>query len=897
MKPTEIIQKLALLGTRFTRSELSAAAEFLGIGTEDVEKLLRVCIEDGRIVLRGEICEIADPSILSEKDTCLSSDDHIHLRLACLRENARSILFHAERSGMGKRRFAAWLLRNTYNAFRDSSNVNLTLERIRAIEMLVSDDLWALQNIRIYLSEMTDSGVEFSETLLEDFAFGRLHANLHLVLRAFQNRYPQEQLLEALTERKALPCTSFQSIVLDLFEARLRYSMKPKTEYIESLMERINDIRPISKCFVALKADMTNFVGLHFRKTGDMKRFKEMTHHAIDLAESYELNGFKARFFNNLSIIYMDSNPAYSQQIQKNVIEMSEKMGDFPLASVVSYNLALLHFFKGKRRGFDELLKKMKIYVSLTDNPEAAMLVKLTEILPQVYEGPSPVFEKTCSEAEILSNRIVGPQKETQVNKLCMSKILHYGFFGRFNECRQVFESHEFQPADLSEKALVEIIRAGIFETESPFDVFKRFREDMAEYIEDCLLFISGFISKEEYPEFRTICMDRLIRAQQTVSLFSQALIAHAVATASERLSVVNDSIRYFRIAATHYDVSGLFSVSRRLKEEHLKEGELLSSLDNIVKKLDERGLKDLRDEAAITLETVEEISHLIINSQNLAASLSDVSSITESMRTMLEFLLSFYPARTARCVLKWKEIEEVTIGEDEMPQKVEQQYSNSPFYVRYVFFVGYSEEVEIVLYNPSISVRDQVIKRFFRQMTFVEPILELSFKNYIRYTMAMKDSLTGLFTRWYFEARMEEQFKRAERYGEDFSVIFCDLDDFKRVNDRHGHLRGDETLTLVAQSIMSSCRESDVVCRFGGEEFVVLLPSAGLEEAVRLTERLKEAVSGCDPELKVTGSFGVASYSTSSPASARELVQHADDLCYQAKNKGKNRIECDLDE
>lgn len=231
------------------------------------------------------------------------------------------------------------------------------------------------------------------------------------------------------------------------------------------------------------------------------------------------------------------------------------------------------------------------------------------------------------------------------------------------------------------------------------------------------------------------------------------------------------------------------------------------------------------------------------------------------------------------------------------MPQKVEQQYSNSPFYVRYVFFVGYSEEVEIVLYNPSISVRDQVIKRFFRQMTFVEPILELSFKNYIRYTMAMKDSLTGLFTRWYFEARMEEQFKRAERYGEDFSVIFCDLDDFKRVNDRHGHLRGDETLTLVAQSIMSSCRESDVVCRFGGEEFVVLLPSAGLEEAVRLTERLKEAVSGCDPELKVTGSFGVASYSTSSPASARELVQHADDLCYQAKNKGKNRIECDLDE
>lgn len=897
MKTADKVKNLALLGKRFTSSELTSAAEYLDIDAEYIEDLICSLTEEDAIVCEDNTYRIVNPDILSLIDSHPYYGDSIHFGLACVREKADSILFHASLAGIPKRSFAARLLRYACKDFEKHPNVKLALERLKAIESLVGEQPWASRNLRIHLSEMTASGIDFSDELLRSFCEGRLYTNYHRLLRAFLHQYPQERLLEAILRRKELPCTPFQETVLRFFEARLRYLLDSGDRNAESIAETVFSVGERTRFQAALKADGLNFYGLHLRKIGDLSGFKRMIQQAIDLTERYDLELFKARFYNNLSLIYMDSNPAYSQQIQQSVIEMSRRIGDFRIAAVVSSNLALLYFFKGKRRQFNELLDDMRTYVMQTDNPEPSVFMKLTEMLPLVYEGPTDAFERVAERATADCARMVGPEKVTRINQLQMSRILHYSLFNRIEECKQVFENHDFDASDISEKALVEVIRAFVYEQENPFEVFKRFRNDMSEYVEDCLLLVSKTVAKQEYKEFRTICMERLIRAQQTVSLLSQGLLAHAVAIASERLGVVNDAIRYFRIAATHYDVSGLFETSRRLKEEHLREGELLTSLNDLVNKLDTRGLKDLKHEATKTLELVEEVSHFIVNSQNLAASLSDMNSITESMKAMLGFLLSFYPARTARCVLRWQETEEVTIGEDEIPENLEGHYSSSPFCVKYVFFVGFTGEVEIVLFNPSISVSDKLIARFFRQMTFVEPILELSFKNYIRYRMAMHDSLTGLYTRWYLEARMEEQFRRARRYEEDYSVIFCDLDDFKRVNDRYGHMRGDSTLSRVSESLKQACRESDIVCRFGGEEFVVLLPSLDLGEATVLAERLRVAVSESDPEIEVTGSFGVASYNTAEPSSSRELVQLADDLCYQAKRKGKNRVESNLDE
>ena len=137
----------------------------------------------------------------------------------------------------------------------------------------------------------------------------------------------------------------------------------------------------------------------------------------------------------------------------------------------------------------------------------------------------------------------------------------------------------------------------------------------------------------------------------------------------------------------------------------------------------------------------------------------------------------------------------------------------------------------------------------------------------------AVTDSLTGLYTQGFMRETLESQLQCAGRYGNPYSVIFADIDHFKQVNDRHGHAAGDAVLRSVAQSLRGLVRQSDTLVRYGGEEFVVLLPHTDGAEAMILAERMRGTVAGLTvsadgaPPIQVTMSLGVASY----PADARD--------------------------
>ncbi len=166
-------------------------------------------------------------------------------------------------------------------------------------------------------------------------------------------------------------------------------------------------------------------------------------------------------------------------------------------------------------------------------------------------------------------------------------------------------------------------------------------------------------------------------------------------------------------------------------------------------------------------------------------------------------------------------------------------------------------------------------------------------------YTMAMVDGLTGLFVRRYFDARIEEEIERARRYGQAFSVVMLDIDDFKRLNDTHGHLIGDRVLREVAAAVKGELRGVDTAARYGGEELVIILPRTELVAALALAERIRAhvaerriAVGPDGPVLSVTASFGIAAYPESGLGTAEDLVRRADRALYRAKRTGKNRVE-----
>jgi diguanylate cyclase (GGDEF)-like protein len=158
----------------------------------------------------------------------------------------------------------------------------------------------------------------------------------------------------------------------------------------------------------------------------------------------------------------------------------------------------------------------------------------------------------------------------------------------------------------------------------------------------------------------------------------------------------------------------------------------------------------------------------------------------------------------------------------------------------------------------------------------------------------ANMDSLTGVRNRRYFEKRLSEEIKRGERFKSEFSLILMDVDHFKALNDSMGHLVGDHVLHDVAQIIQASLREIDIVCRYGGEEFIVIAVQTDENRALLAAEKLRklveEATFAGAVGVRVTLSAGVSSYPTHGTDRA-QLLKAADTALYAAKASGRNRV------
>mgnify|MGYP002621022699 FL=1 len=160
---------------------------------------------------------------------------------------------------------------------------------------------------------------------------------------------------------------------------------------------------------------------------------------------------------------------------------------------------------------------------------------------------------------------------------------------------------------------------------------------------------------------------------------------------------------------------------------------------------------------------------------------------------------------------------------------------------------------------------------------------------------LSVRDALTGLHNRRHLETTLKAEFRRVRRYGGELSLVLFDIDHFKAVNDEYGHQAGDAVLKAVAERLCSVLRQSDVAGRYGGEEFMAILPNTELAGGMALAERLRQVIARDpvpwgDRAVSITVSIGVSALRADT-ASHEKLVSEADAALYRAKAEGRNRI------
>ncbi|HPJ34658.1 MAG TPA: diguanylate cyclase [Spirochaetota bacterium] len=207
----------------------------------------------------------------------------------------------------------------------------------------------------------------------------------------------------------------------------------------------------------------------------------------------------------------------------------------------------------------------------------------------------------------------------------------------------------------------------------------------------------------------------------------------------------------------------------------------------------------------------------------------------------------------------------------------------------------GYEKEKKeqnekLVATNTLLEIEVNIRKQIEQDLKKINSELKL---------ISLKDGLTGIANRRYYEEYTANEWERMARERKPLTLLLCDIDYFKKYNDAYGHLEGDECLKLIAEAINRSCkRPADLAARFGGEEFIVVLPDTDTEGGKLVAESIRTGIENLkvehydSPEGIVTISIGIASTIPVHGQECRSLVQEADEALYRAKQNGRNRIE-----
>ncbi|HOJ87618.1 MAG TPA: diguanylate cyclase [Pseudothermotoga sp.] len=609
----------------------------------------------------------------------------------------------------------------------------------------------------------------------------------------------------------------------------------------------------------------------------------ELLNQARQIAQSEGILDVLASILNELGTRLAAT--AEAEGLFEHVIEIAHRIGSDGLALTALSNMTWTSLYRGDVNKMFQYLERLRQFVRITGNLQL-------EAYSYFLEANFHMYNRELDEAledytrELSIERYLGIEERALRGIVCS-----YAMSEDLDKARQTILENIENPA-MNYPGFVQFRDLFLAENDTTFmEAWQRFlKRDSPYWAEETCQIFAERLMRIDKDGFLKLTKQLEANAIKAGAFLSLAQVYESQAIAYKSVNAIPLAVNYAERAISIYRTRSFLNAALWLERKinHLSEVDTLKMMDELQAQSNEYSkqiLIKIKEQMERTVRNSEFVQHVL-----------DILKVTDpqdEIHTAMEFLVSkmmnLLPISSAGLVLqdsRGKVLEYVGFNVDQVPKQTKVTYTPFELCSQIEVYDGFT----VVLYvaNRSLHLDDSSGYELTKMVLNLQEVIVYALKNIIIYHRSVTDPLTGLHTRWYFTSRLHEEFERVKRYGGHFSVIMCDIDDFKKINDTYGHRMGDEVLKFIASVLRSSTRASDILGRYGGEEFILILPNTNEENAARVAEKILYQIIETNPfDFRVTMSFGVAGYPEHTVFEPEDLIALADKATYASKERG----------
>ncbi len=808
---------------------------------------------------------------------------------------------------MSNRKKAAELLIKSRRSFNQSESIEKSLElAISALVYLKTEEItpyiveWVAFLYGVNQKRVPES---LRQMIPNDIRF--LHLKMQFLIQD-QKFFEAHKLFNTITNHSELFKTKEELLHYELlslfFHAEILFYMKERDkafDIISTHLKKINE-GTLGEKTKLIVARAYVILGEYYQKRGMTTLAEAMMRKAFLMIENSRIFFVTGELYIRIAEFYVVNFPhAKGLNLLERLSQISDYFPHKKMLLKIETQWLFYYVYAGNTEDFWERLEEIKNTAKQTNDNNALANAYYLEAMFHLYNKDLPSVESHVKKAiELNPNEEITGKCQRLFIVAPFMLSTHAEGDQRLEELSWDYRVYGFNKFvdfhTITDKE----------ELETLFIDF--FRQDLVWKEEILLSFFKKFTRL--FPELFQNTLKKTISDYKSSGLkLSLALLNEALGKSYLFLENFEEARFYLSKAQMIYKKTGYLKAAKHISNiipaNEINLLELRDQLEDVIYETGDKQkicnferYKRLSDENLVRMNVMDEILEF-------ARNIDITDNSVETLKQIFYWISSLSKAKTGIIILADKErimnYFEINYDESitdkklkavlETPNTIEM----TPLKIKRTYIIDESKRVILYLFSDeevNYKEDDLFINILLNQ---IEPIITLFVKNTLYLQNSMYDSLTGLYSRWYYEERFKEEFEKAVRYKMPISYIIGDIDSFKEVNDNYGHQTGDEVLKEISKIFLEITRKFDIVARYGGEEFSIILPNTNVEGAQKVAEKIRTTIEQINIfPFNTSMSFGIDSMEKDEYDNNKELERRGDIALYIAKKLGKNRVE-----